>query len=1169
MMLSIPVAFFIELFVRGVILCLLISMALIVCRRTAAAYRHLLCVLGLCGLLILPFTQRIMPPLLLLTPQPAASPKPVTARMEEPIRLSDNQPKSDSQTSLKTPQKEIARTGPAATMRPVSAVPMRKEASLKSSDVLPARPTRSLNTTALLFTIWGLGTAILLIRLMAALFRLRKLAAESQTAMLGSVPILIGQGIETPLTWGLRSHVILMPAALVSGESPVCESALRHEQAHIARWDWAWNLLAEMTCACCWFQPGVWWLRRRMRLESERACDDRVLLSGIAGPDYAAHLLYILRSGCAREIAPAMAQSGGMEERMRHILDTRKPRRARLIWLVLAAQMGLVLLLLSALRVSARPAEAGRDRIFTGHSQSVNAVVFSPDSKRLLTGSADGTALVWDVSDGHSMLTLNGSTAAITSALYTPNGKRIITGCSDGAIHIWDAATGDKRRSLSSPGGTVRALGISSDGTKLLGGYENGAVKIWNTATGQELAAFLYDNPLLSAAISQDGKSIAAGYSDATLRVWDLQTQHSLISEKIPESEGVTGVHFEPADTLYTWDRQKSKDGKPKTTFMTALYIRPRQILLKVGFSFPQSMISHVAAYDNLAMLYGLSDGQAVFHNPHGDPVTLNAHDGPVTAVAISPDGTLGATGGKRNGKGEAKLWDIRAREPAKPIEEKLQTDKSTATKQDGLKETRVQAGLKETHVKETGIREASLRNPGVSPSRQLISAGPTMTANIPNRANASRSVADLRIAAGNVIWGEGVDGLQPGFLPNAHKFANNLFPYNYKVVYRVLVRNTSDRERTFEVHSQDHTGMAPYLIPDGDVRKALESGKISENYRARGVYDEREVYLGYVIKLAAGEAVMLPEMLSLYIGDAAKNNYPRIENIKEGSNWIVQPVIVHSLTAEEMVQAEAGKKIDMTVLDRDSIPVPRSATQFPVHSGGTTLFAKMQTMAGPRNVAAVKIADVVWGEGVDGLQPGFLLKEPGFPNNRVPYNSNVVYQVLVRNTTDRERTLEVRVKDFKGTDPYLIPDDGHEVLDVNKISEDYRARGVTDLSLAFLGYAVKLAPGEAVMLPEVLSLYIGDAGIENYPRIEKLRIKAGRNWIVQPVIIRSMTADEVTQAESTRKSPYTKNVAVTMIDRNAKTSQRYITYFGAKADGKSLFASTKITVSVPEDAKL
>jgi len=311
-------------------------MTLVLLRPAAAAYRHLICVLALGGLLILPLAQRLMPPLRLL-------PAPLSAPTSKRIILP-----TEATTS---------RIGKASK----SVLPADSALVVPQSAPAVAPPhQRSWNATPALVTIWGIGAATLLIRLLVALLRLRRLEAESHNATLGSVPVRVHEKIKTPLTWGIRRSVILLPAWLLAGDQDVCESALRHEQAHIARWDWMWNLLAEIVCALCWFQPGAWWLRSRMRFESERACDDRVLLCGIAGPDYAAHLLEIARSAYTREVAPAMTQSGAMEERMRHILDDTRPRHASAKWLIVSAPLALTLLSLSALRVSARPAEMRR-----------------------------------------------------------------------------------------------------------------------------------------------------------------------------------------------------------------------------------------------------------------------------------------------------------------------------------------------------------------------------------------------------------------------------------------------------------------------------------------------------------------------------------------------------------------------------------------------------------------------------------------------------------------------------------------------------------------------------------------------------------------------------------------------------------------------------------------
>ena len=309
----------IELILRGLVLCLITALMLVVLRQSAAAHRHMMCVSALAGMLSLPLAQRLMPPLRLLPPTISRLQKPVTHQSEPdpvfaeaPVQQAEPQePISKASTFVPNPE----RGGPA--IRSVAAL---------NPDISNAR---SRNFTLVLFAIWLSGAAALLIRLIVALIRLRFLKVNSREETLGGVRVLVSQQASTPLTWGLgvRGSVILLPTALLSEDPAVCESAIRHELAHIARWDWMWNLLAELVCALCWFQPGAWWLRGRMRLESERACDDRVLLSGVAGPDYVAHLLEILQSGSTSEIAPAMAHWGGMEERMKHILDTAKPRR--------------------------------------------------------------------------------------------------------------------------------------------------------------------------------------------------------------------------------------------------------------------------------------------------------------------------------------------------------------------------------------------------------------------------------------------------------------------------------------------------------------------------------------------------------------------------------------------------------------------------------------------------------------------------------------------------------------------------------------------------------------------------------------------------------------------------------------------------------------------------
>ena len=74
-------------------------------------------------------------------------------------------------------------------------------------------------------------------------------------------------------------------------------------------------------------------------------------------------------------------------------------------------------------------------------------MAFSPDGTRIVTGSDDRTAKVWDARTGTPLLELKGHTSLVTSVAFSPDGSRIVTGSEDRTARVWDARTG---RSFSS-----------------------------------------------------------------------------------------------------------------------------------------------------------------------------------------------------------------------------------------------------------------------------------------------------------------------------------------------------------------------------------------------------------------------------------------------------------------------------------------------------------------------------------------------------------------------------------------------------------------------------------------------------------------------------------------------------------------------------------------------
>jgi HEAT repeat protein len=84
------------------------------------------------------------------------------------------------------------------------------------------------------------------------------------------------------------------------------------------------HALARVACALYWFHPLVWVAARRLRAESERACDDFVLACGARASDYAGLLLDVVasvRQAGAPATAVPMGRRRELEGRVLAILD--------------------------------------------------------------------------------------------------------------------------------------------------------------------------------------------------------------------------------------------------------------------------------------------------------------------------------------------------------------------------------------------------------------------------------------------------------------------------------------------------------------------------------------------------------------------------------------------------------------------------------------------------------------------------------------------------------------------------------------------------------------------------------------------------------------------------------------------------------------------------------
>lgn len=152
--------------------------------------------------------------------------------------------------------------------------------------------------------------------------------------------LFIMPGGVMPLTFGLRRPAILLPAECLQWTEMCRRIVLVHELAHIRRRDGLWQLFSNIIAAAWWFQPLVWLARRRLRQESEHACDAQVLAAGVRASEYATQLVDIARTSrlsLLSRTAICMAREDGLEPRLVRILGPQPQARPLMRALISAA----------------------------------------------------------------------------------------------------------------------------------------------------------------------------------------------------------------------------------------------------------------------------------------------------------------------------------------------------------------------------------------------------------------------------------------------------------------------------------------------------------------------------------------------------------------------------------------------------------------------------------------------------------------------------------------------------------------------------------------------------------------------------------------------------------------------------------------------------------------
>jgi WD40 repeat protein len=288
----------------------------------------------------------------------------------------------------------------------------------------------------------------------------------------------------------------------------------------------------------------------------------------------------------------------------------------------------------------------------------VTRLAFSPDSRTLVSASADGTVRVWDVETGKVAHALLGHQGHVRSAVFSPTADLIASGDEHGKVRVWDVVSGRLLRIVDGHAGAVLCLAVLPKDKILATGGDDRTVRLWDLGSGRELHSVReHAQPVLAVAFAPGGWSLVWGSEDGTLVWYDLVTG---MSRMVPHIQGqpVEQLAFTPNGQRLRILKRAAPASRREdrvefffsavnvATLEAAVSPRPREDILEYASSAALSPDGRLVLYGGLPI-----DGQMPMTLWNADlrrelgrfRVRHNGGTTPQPVCAISPDGRRAA----------------------------------------------------------------------------------------------------------------------------------------------------------------------------------------------------------------------------------------------------------------------------------------------------------------------------------------------------------------------------------------------------------------------------------------------------------------------------------------------------------------------------------------------